>query len=334
MSIALIILIVLALVFDLLNGIRDSSNIVATMISSRAIQPRVALIMTAVAEFAGPFIFGVALANTIGNEIVDAKFLDLSVIVAALASAIVWNIITWLLGIPSSSSHALIGGIVGSVAAGAGFKAIQMAGITKVLISLFVSPIIGLVAGMLIANIIFLLSWKASPEINGVFKRLQIITSIGLALSHGANDAQKTMGVIALGLLIAGKIATFEIPFWVILASSSTIAFGTSIGGWQLIKTLGTKFYKIRPIHGFAAQATSAIVILGASLMGVPVSTTQVVSSAIMGVGAAERLSMVKWGVAGDILIAWVLTIPATALLAAVLYWLINSKLFALLNIF
>jgi PiT family inorganic phosphate transporter len=334
MSIALIILIGLALIFDILNGIRDSSNIVATMISSRAINPRVALLMTAVAEFSGPFVFGVALANTIGNEIVESKFLNLNIIIAALASAIIWNIITWLLGLPSSSSHALIGGIVGSVAVGAGFKAIQIAGITKVLISLFVSPIIGLLAGMLMANIIYLLSWKATPKINGVFKRLQIITSIGLALSHGANDAQKTMGVIALGLLIAGQISTFGIPFWVIVASASAIAFGTSIGGWQLIKTLGSKFYKIRPIHGFAAQATSAAVILVASLIGVPVSTTQVVSSAIMGVGAAERLSKVRWGVAGEILIAWVITIPITALLAAGIYWLIGSNFLSFINIF
>lgn len=334
MTIALIILIGLALIFDFLNGVRDSSNIVATMISSRAINPRAALLMTAVAEFAGPFVFGVALANTIGNEIVESKFLNLNIIIAALASAIIWNIVTWLLGLPSSSSHALIGGIVGSVAVGAGFQAIQMAGITKVLISLFVSPIIGLLAGMLMANIIYLLSWKASPKINGVFKRLQIITSIGLALSHGANDAQKTMGVIALGLLIAGQITTFGIPFWVIVASAGAIAIGTSIGGWQLIKTLGSKFYKIRPFHGFASQATSAAVILAASLIGVPVSTTQVVSSAIMGVGAAERLSKVRWGVAGEILVAWVITIPITALLAAGFYWLISSSLLSFLNIF
>ncbi len=327
MSVTLIILIAFAIIFDFLNGVRDSSNIVATMISSRAIQPRAALIMTAVAEFAGPFIFGVALANTIGNEIVDARFLNLNIIVAALASGIAWNIITWLLGIPSSSSHALIGGIIGSVAVGAGFYAIQMAGIVKVLLSLFISPIIGLLAGMLIANLIFLLSWKATPRINGVFKRLQIITSLGLALSHGANDAQKTMGIIALGLLIGGQISTFEIPMWVIIVCAAAIALGTSFGGWQLIKTLGSKFYKIRPVHGFASQATSAAVILIASLIGVPVSTTQVVSSAIMGVGAAERLSKVKWGVAGEILIAWILTIPATAILAAGIFWLLNSEI-------
>ncbi|MBE0688025.1 MAG: inorganic phosphate transporter [Anaerolineaceae bacterium] len=334
MSTTLLILIALAIVFDFLNGVHDSSNIVATMISSRAIQPRVALAMTAVAEFSGPFIFGVAVANTIGSEIVDPIFLNLGIIIAALVSAIIWNIMTWLLGIPSSSSHALIGGLIGAVAVGAGFKAIQMAGVTKVLIVLFTSPIIGLFAGMIVANIIFMLSWKATPKVNGLFKRLQIITSLGLALSHGTNDAQKTMGIITLGLLISGRISTFEVPFWVVVICAAAIALGTSVGGWQLIRTLGAKFYKIRPIHGFASQATSAAVILAASLIGGPVSTTQVVSTAIMGVGAAERLSKVKWGVAGEILTAWIVTIPATALLGGFLYWVLSSPILSFLKLF
>jgi len=330
----LIILIILALGFDFLNGVHDSSNIVATMISSRAIQPRIALIMTAVAEFSGPFIFGVAVANTIGHEIVDSQFLNLEVIIAALLSAIFWNVLTWLLGIPSSSSHAIIGGIIGAVAVGAGFQAIKMAGVWKVLITLFVSPVIGFVAGLIIANLIYLLSWKATPRVNSLFKRLQIITSLGLALSHGTNDAQKSMGIITLGLLIAGEISTFQVPTWVIFACASAIALGTSVGGWQLIRTLGSKFYKIRPVHGFAAQATSAAVILTASLVGGPVSTTQVVSTAIMGVGAAERMSKVRWGVAGEIASAWLFTIPSTALLAAGLYWFIHFAIPFILNLF
>lgn len=330
----LIILIILALAFDFLNGVHDSSNIVATMISSRAIQPRIALIMTAVAEFSGPFIFGVAVANTIGHEIVESQFLNLEVIIAALLSAIFWNVLTWLLGIPSSSSHAIIGGIIGAVAVGAGFQAIKMAGVWKVLITLFVSPVIGFVAGLIIANLIYLLSWKATPRVNSLFKRLQIITSLGLALSHGTNDAQKSMGIITLGLLIAGEISTFQVPTWVIFACASAIALGTSVGGWQLIRTLGSKFYKIRPVHGFAAQATSAAVILTASLVGGPVSTTQVVSTAIMGVGAAERMSKVRWGVAGEIASAWLFTIPSTALLAAGLYWFIHFAIPFILNLF
>ncbi len=324
MSVSLIILIGLAIVFDFLNGVHDSSNIVATMISSRAISPRVALAMTAIAEFSGPFIFGVAVANTIGNEIVNSDELNMVVIIAALLSAIVWNLLTWRLGIPSSSSHALIGGIIGAVAIGAGFQAIILSGVIKVLIFLFASPIIGFIAGILIANLIFLLSWKSTPKVNGVFKKLQIVTSLGLALSHGTNDAQKTMGIITLGLLITGVIPTFKVPFWVVVVCATAIALGTSVGGWQLIKTLGSKFYKIRPVHGFASQVASGTVILISSIFGGPVSTTQVVSTAIMGVGAAERVSKVRWGVAGEIASAWLITIPATALLAAGIYWFIQ----------
>jgi PiT family inorganic phosphate transporter len=330
----LIVLIGLAIIFDFLNGVHDSSNIVATMISSRAIRPNVALFMTAIAEFCGPFIFGVAVANTIGHEIVSSDHLNMIVIIAALLSAIAWNVMTWILGIPSSSSHALIGGIIGAVAIGAGFQEIQLAGVIKVLLTLFISPVVGFIAGVIIANIIYAASWKASPKINGVFKKLQVVTSLGLALSHGTNDAQKTMGIITLGLVISGVQETFSVPFWVILVCAVTIALGTSVGGWQLIRTLGSKFYKIRPVHGFAAQATSAAVILTASLLGGPVSTTQVVSTAIMGVGAAERMSKVRWGVAGEIASAWLFTIPATALLAAGIYWLITVGAPAIIKLF
>jgi PiT family inorganic phosphate transporter len=334
MEILLIILVILALAFDFLNGVHDSSNVVATMISSRAIPPRTALMMTAVANFLGPFIFGVAVATTIGNDIVSAVHINLLVLVAACVSAIIWNVLTWILGIPSSSSHAIIGGLVGAVMMAAGYKVIMMEGIIKVLIALFASPIIGFIAGMLIANIVYLSSWKASPKINGVFKKMQIITSIGLSLSHGTNDAQKTMGIITLGLVIAGVQSTFEVPFWVIVACASAIGIGTAVGGWQLIKTLGSKFYKIRPVHGFASQATSAIVILTASLLGGPVSTTQVVSSSIMGVGAAERMSKVRWGVAGEIVTAWIITIPATMAAGAGCYWLLNNALPFIINLF
>jgi PiT family inorganic phosphate transporter len=198
MSLSLLILIGLGVAYAFLNGVHDSSSIVATMISSRAIQPRAALLLTAVAEFAGPFVFGIAVANTIGREIADAQFLNIQVIIAALLSAIIWNVLTWVLAIPSSSSHALIGGIIGAVVMGAGFKAILMAGVAKVLISLFISPILGFLTGYLFAQLVFLLSWKASPRINGVFRKLQIITSFGLALSHGSNDAPKSMGLITL----------------------------------------------------------------------------------------------------------------------------------------
>jgi PiT family inorganic phosphate transporter len=319
----LIAVIVLALTFDFLNGIHDSSNVVATVISSRALSPRLALGMTAMAEFCGPFIFGVAVANTIGNEVVVAETISLQVLLAALISAIVWNLITWYLGFPSSSSHALVGGFVGAVAMGAGWQAIRLEGLEKILIALFTSPILGFVFGYLILKVIFLLCWNASPRVNGLFRRSQVVTSLALALSHGANDAQKTMGIITLALVTGGYLQAFVVPTWVIILCAAMIALGTALGGWKLIRTLGGKFYKIRPVDGLAAQLTSAAVILSASLVGGPVSTTQVVSSAIMGVGAAERMNKVRWGVAQEIATAWLLTIPATALIAAGVYWVI-----------
>ena len=319
----IIAVILLALLFDFLNGIHDSSNVVATMISSRALSPRTALAMTAIAEFSGPFIFGVAVANTIGNEVVIATAINTNVLLAALISAIFWNLFTWYLGFPSSSSHAMIGGFIGAVVMGAGWHAIKFQGLIKILIALFTSPLLGLVLGYFILRCIVLLAWNATPRINGLFKRSQVFTALALALSHGANDAQKTMGIITLALVTGGYLDKFVVPLWVIVLCAAMIALGTAVGGWSLIKTLGGKFYRIRPVDGFASQLTSAVVILGASLFGGPVSTTQVVSSAIMGVGAADRLNKVRWGVAQEIATAWLLTIPATALVAAGLYWII-----------
>jgi PiT family inorganic phosphate transporter len=324
MTPVLITVIILGVLFDFLNGIHDSSNVVATMISSRAFSPQVALGVTALAEFSGPFIFGVAVAQTIGNGIVSSHLISTQVILAALVSAILWNLLTWYLGFPSSSSHALIGGIIGAVVMAAGFQAIERKGLEKILIALFTSPIIGFVLGFILLRLILLLSWKASPRINGFFKHSQILTGITLALSHGTNDAQKTMGVITLALVTSGYLKVFAVPRWVIFLCASMIALGTAVGGWKLIRTLGGKIYKIRPVDGFASQLTSAIVILGSSLLGGPVSTTQVVSSAIMGVGAGERANKVRWGVAQEIAMAWLLTIPATALIAAGSFWVVN----------
>jgi len=318
----IIAVIVLALIFDFLNGVHDSSNVVATMISSRAIPPKAALAMTALANFFGPFIFGVAVANTIGHEIVEAESINALVLLAALVSAIFWNLLTWYLGFPSSSSHALIGGFIGSVIMAAGWQAIQLGGLEKVLIALFASPLIGYVIGFLLLKLVVLLSWNATPRINNVFKRAQVLTALALALSHGTNDAQKTMGIITLALVTGGVLSTFAVPLWVIILCAGMIAAGTALGGWKLIRTLGGKFYKIRPLDGFTSQLASAVVILGASIVGGPVSTTQVVSSSIMGVGAAERVNKVRWGVAKDIAVAWLLTIPATALVGAGAYWL------------
>ncbi len=320
----LYVLIGMALVFDFLNGFHDSSNIVATIIFSRAMSPRKALLMTAVAEFLGPFLFGVAVAKTIGEGIVLPSSVDLWVLVAALFSAIFWNLFTWYFGIPSSSSHALIGGLVGAVIAAVGFHAIEISGLITVAIALFVSPFLGLLVGFLITRLVFFLARNASMRINNFFKKAQVLTGLGLALSHGANDAQKTMGIITMALVISGVIPDFNVPMWVIAVSAGAIALGTRVGGWKLLTTLGGRFYKIRPVHGFTAQISSASIILGAALLGGPVSTTQVVSSSILGAGSAERINMVRWGVAGNIIMAWVFTIPLTMLLSGGTYWLLK----------
>ena len=328
-SILIFVLIGTALLFDFLNGFHDSSNIVATMISSRAMPPRVALLISAVAHFSAPFLFGVAVAKTIGQDVVASEAITVPVILAASLSAIVWNIVTWWLGIPSSSSHALIGGLVGAVGVGFGLGNIQLNGLGKVLVALFISPLLGLAAGHVTMKLTLFLVRGATPRVSTLFKRLQWFTSLGLALSHGTNDAQKTMGIVTMGLVATGHLSRFQVPWWVVLMSATAIALGTASGGWRLIRTLGGKFYKIRPIHGFTSQLASATVIMGAALLGGPVSTTQVVSSSIVGVGSAERLGKVRWGTMRSIAIAWVITIPASAAMAALFYycaiWLVGQ---------
>ena len=325
MSRELIIVIALALLFDFLNGMRDSSNIVATMISSRAFSPQVALGITAIAEFFGPFLFGVVVAKTIGDQVVQSSALTLTALAACLLGAILWGLFTWYSGIPGSSSHALIGGMIGVVFMDAGLDAIKWIGLYKVLLALLVSPLIGFAFGFLITRIIYFLVRNATPRVNDVFRNGQLFTAVALALSHGTNDSQKVMGIITLSLVVGGVLPAFHVPFWVIAASAAGIAIGTVLGGWRLIRTLGGKFYKIRPVHSFSTQMTSAFVILSASLLGVPVSTSQVVSSAIVGVGASERFGKVRWGVVGDILTSWAITIPASALLSAGVYELITT---------
>jgi len=324
LSVEAVLLILIALVFGFYNGLHDSSNVVATVISTRALSPRRALWMAAIGEGTGPLIFGVAVATTIGDEVVAREAVTLPVVYAALLAAIGWNITTLMLGIPSSTSHALIGGITGAVWAGYGFEAIELSGLTKILIALFLSPILGGLAGYWIVRFLFFLARGASPYINVWFKRGQLLTAATLAVSHGSNDAQKTMGIIALGLVATGHLDSFHIPLWVILSSAAAMGAGTLFGGWSLIRTLGRGFYRVRPIHGFSAQAASSIVILGAALLGGPVSTTHVVSSAIVGAGSAERVQKVRWGVVQNIVLSWFLTIPAAGAVGALLYTLIH----------
>ncbi|MBK7505595.1 MAG: inorganic phosphate transporter [Bacteroidetes bacterium] len=322
-TLLLIFLIVISLIFDFLNGFHDSANVVATMISSRAMSGNAALALAAVSNLIGPFLFGVAVANTIGHEVAAPESITIYVVLATLLSASIWNLITWYFGIPASSSHGLIGGIIGAVIVGSGFKIIKMVGLWKIIIALFLSPIIGFIVGWLVLIITKRLLRNATPNADIGLKYAQIPTAIALALSHGTNDAQKTMGVITMGLVVLGFQKEFVVPYWVILISALAIGAGTAFGGWRIIKTLGGQFYKIRPIHSFSSQLAAACVILTASFLGGPVSTTQVVSMSIMGAGAGDKISKVRWSVLKDIFYAWFLTIPLTAILSAIIYLII-----------
>ncbi len=322
------LLVGLTLAFNFLNGFHDASNMVATVISTRALTPRLALTWIAFFEFLGPYLLGVAVAKTIGADIVAPQHITVVVLYAALVAAIIWNLITWYFGIPSSSSHALIGGLIGSVAMASGFGVIRVGGLEKVLVALFTSPILGFIIGYFIMKLAMLLLWWATPAINKWFRYGQLVTSAALAISHGANDGQKGMGIITLGLLTLGYLDTFYVPGWVIVVSSIAMALGAYSGGWRLIHTIGAKFYRIRPLHGFLIQLSSASIIIGAALLGGPVSTTQVVSATVVGVGSGERLSKVRWHVAWDILLAWILTIPVTMILGALFYVIIGRHLY------
>ena len=325
MSTMLIVFIALAVVFDFINGFHDSSNIVATVIFSRALPPRVALTLAAISHFIAPFLFGVAVATTIGDELLDVSALTMNVIMAAIVSAIIWNMITWYFGIPSSSSHALLGGLLGAALIHSRSLAVVYAsGLIKIAIALFLSPIAGLIVGYIVMKITLFLVRGATPKVSHLFRRFQIVTLIGLSLSHGTNDAQKTMGLIAMGLLLSGEISSFYVPMWVVTVSAAAIGLGTLFGGWRLIRTLGGKIFRIRPIHGFTSQIAGAIVILSAALLGGPVSTTQVMSSSILGVGAAERINKVRWNILGDMAATWLFTMPVNAALAALLYLGLN----------
>jgi PiT family inorganic phosphate transporter len=326
-----IIVVGLALFFGYTNGFHDAANVVATIIATGAMTPRMALGMAALGEFIGPFLFGTAVAQMIEKGIVDLStfdtkvlFLSISLVIAALVGAIVWNLITWFWGLPSSSSHALVGGIVGAVLVAYGPDKILWKGFLYIIAVLMVSPLLGLIFGTLILRATLRLSQNLTPKAKYFFNRMQIISSIALSLSHGANDAQKPMAIIMMSLVILGISPTFHIPFWVIASCSVAIALGTASGGWRIIKTVGSRIYRLRSIHAFCAQTASAIVILGASLVGGPVSTTHVVSSSIMGVGAGQRISAVRWGVAKNIIVSWFITIPASALMAGLSFFLIR----------
>lgn len=326
-----VIVVALALFFDYSNGFHDAANVVATIIATGAMGPRMALGVAAAAHFLGPFLLGTAVAETIGKNIIDISTFDastmevsISLVIAALVGAIAWNLITWYFGLPSSSSHALVGGMVGGVLVSYGPEKVIWKGLLYVVSVLIFSPILGLLFGALSLRITLYLARNATPNAKHFFNRMQILSSIALSLSHGANDAQKSMGLITMSFVILGIYSTFHIPFWVIAGCASAIALGTASGGWRIIKTLGSKIYRLRSVHAFCAQTSSAAVILGAALLGGPVSTTHVVSSSIMGVGAGQRISAVRWGVARRIVWAWFITIPASGVVAGFSFFLIR----------
>ena len=319
----LIIFIAIALLYDFLTGIQNSANVVATVIASRAMSPRVALIVSSLANFIGPFLFGVAVAETIGTDIVSQEAVTVPTAMAALLAAIFWNIITWWLGIPSSSSHAFIGGFVGSALMGYGINAIQIPGLTRVLLALLISPFLGFIFAYILMFIFLWIGRSLSPKVNQFFLKGQWITMITLGLSHGTNNAQKVMGILTFGLVAFGVLSEFVVPSWVVFVSAGALALGTLFGGWRVIRTIGAGLYRIRALHAFSSQIASTSVILGAALLGGPISTTQVISSTVVGAGSAERINMIRWGLATQIAMAWLITLPATFFLGAIFYLLL-----------
>ena len=310
-----ILLVVMALVFDYVNGMHDSANAIATVVSTRVLSPRQAIVMAAVLNFVGALI-SVSVAKTIGKDIVDPNFVTVLTVLAAVISAIFWNLFTWWQGIPSSSSHALIGGIVGASIATSGWSHLKWEGLRKVIAGLVFSPVIGLGLGFLIMVAILWICRKMLPgKVNRFFKTAQLASAGLMAFSHGGNDAQKSMGVIAMALVAGGFQDKVDIPLWVKLACACAMAMGTAAGGWRIIKTMGSKLFNMQPVHGFAAETAAATVILTATHWGVPISTTHAISGAIMGVGSTRSIKAVNWGVVGQMVTAWVLTIPATAVL-------------------
>jgi len=317
----------LALVFDYVNGFHDAANSIATVVSTRVLSPKQAVLWAAFFNFVAAFGFGVHVANTIGKGIIVPEVVTVYVIFSGLVGAISWNLITWYYGIPSSSSHALIGGFVGAALVKGGLGVLIWGGLSKILLFIVLSPLIGMILGFSLMTAVYWLFRDFSPwAVDKYFRRLQLVSAGLYSLGHGTNDAQKTMGIIAILLFSAGFLGeTFYVPFWVVLLSHFAIALGTLAGGWRIVRTMGTKITKLRPVGGFCAETAGAITLIGAALGGIPVSTTHTITGAIIGVGSTIRVSAVRWGVAREIVLAWILTIPMSALMAAVTYFFIEQ---------
>jgi len=321
----LALLVALALAFDFLNGFHDAANSIATVVSTGVLRPYQAVVWAAFFNFLAVFIFHLSVASTVGKGIISPEYVDAHVIFGALIGAIAWNIITWYYGIPSSSSHALIGGMIGAAMAKAGTTPLLAPGILKTTAFIVISPLLGMLLGAMLMILVSWIFFRSSPRrVDRWFRRLQLVSSALYSLGHGSNDAQKTMGIIWLILIAAGVTTPNHLPVWVIVSCYVAISLGTLFGGWRIVKTMGQKITKLRPVGGFAAETGGAITLFLASTLGVPVSTTHTITGAIIGVGSAQRMSAVRWGVAGNIVLAWVITIPAAALISAAAWWASN----------
>ncbi len=327
MTFGILLLIALALAFDFLNGFHDSANSIATIVSTKVLSPRYAVIWAAFFNFIAFLFFGLHVANTIGKGIIDIAIIDKGVIFGTLVGACSWDVITWYFGLPTSSSHALIGGMIGAAIAKAGTGALMWQGILKTVTFIFVSPVLGLILGWSFGILVYWIFRKSSPlKVDHFFRKGQLLSAAAYSMGHGGNDAQKTMGIIASLLFSAGFLGSkFHIPFWIVIACHTAIALGTMFGGWRIVKTMGQKVTKLKPVDGFCAEAGAAITLFAASQFGIPVSTTHTITGAIMGIGSLKRLSAVRWGVAGRIIWAWILTIPCSALISALAYTLLRK---------
>jgi len=325
--IGIIFLVILALLFDFLNGFHDSANAIATIVSTRVLTPRRAVCYAAFFEFSAFFFFGLHVANTIGKGIIDINIVDQTLVFGALTGACGWNIITWYFGLPTSSSHALIGGMIGAALVKVGPKALIIPGITKVVIFIFVAPCVGLILGFCFGILVHAICRTFTPrKVDHIFRKGQLFSTALYCMGHGGNDAQKTMGIIASLLFSAGLLGEkFYIPFWVVFACYTTLSLGIISGGWRIVKTMGQKIVKLRPIDGFCAESAAASMLYVASSLGIPISTTHTITGGIMGVGSLKRLSAVRWGVAGRIVWAWIITIPCSAAISAVAYIVARS---------
>ena len=324
----ILFLILLALAFDFLNGFHDSANSIATVVSTRVLTPQHAVIWAAFFNFIAFLFFGLHVANTIGKGIIDIHIVDSQIIFGALMGACAWNIITWFFGLPTSSSHALIGGLVGSALVKAGAGSLVWSGIIKTVAFILISPVVGFLLGVVYGVIVHWIARKSSPAgVDHWFRKGQLVSAALYSLGHGGNDAQKTMGIIASLLFSAGLLGSkFYVPFWVVITCHAAIALGTMFGGWRIVKTMGQKISKLKPVDGFCAEFGAAITLFVSSAFGIPVSTTHTITGAIVGVGSLRRMNAVKWGVAGQIVWAWILTIPCSALLSALSYSASNLK--------